>query len=398
MALPDPPVGVFDAAAYQRYRPARGSFADPSSAKRIPAEPRAILVVGLTAVGDVLHFLPVAFALRRRFPQALIGWAVQDKARAVVEGQPCIDRVHVFERHRWSSGLLSPRLVVPTLNEILAFRRQIAGVGYEVLFDPQGTAKTAMINALSGVPVRVGFGPGLANELNHLSTNVHVELATKYLHRSRRALALMEAMGVEAEGIGASYRVPGPAQIEADRELASRGLDGKRLLVMHPGTSALGAGKRWPIERFMEVARQAASGLKLDPLFVIGPVERNWRPAMEASARAAGIGSVPILEPSGIAQLGGLLGRAACFLGSDSGPLHLASSMGVPCVGLYGPTDPVFNCPLNPPAVVVVKGLMCPKCRKRFCKHEVPRMESIEAAEALTGLERLLKLTASGQS
>ncbi len=391
--LPNPPIGIFDAAPYQRYWPGPAKLVR-GNLEKIPASPRSILIVGLTAVGDVLHFLPVACALRARFPKARIGWAVQDKARVIVEGRPDLDRVHVFERFRWARGLISPWRLPGTISEILAFKRELADERYELLLDVQGTIKSAMINWISGVPIRVGFEPPLANELNHLSTNYRVALPTRRIHRSKRALGLLQGIGMESSGPQASYLVPEKALSEVDSELNALDLSGRRYVLIHPGTSARGAWRRWPLERFAAVAKAAGSALGLKPLFALGPVERAWKKDLQGCFS----GSEPrIVEPSSLAHLAAFLKRAACFFGCDSGPLHLASSMSVPTVGLYGPTDPALCGPVYPPAVLVLKGLKCPKCGANHCKHDVPRMESITVPEAVRGLELLQELISSGK-
>ena len=388
LPYPDPPSGVFDAAPYQAYHPGPARLV---GAPRPPlAPPRAVLIVGLTAVGDVLHFLPVAVALRKAFPAARLGWAVQDKARGIVEGRADLSAVHVFERHRWGSGWMRPGRMVSTAREILAFRRGLAAGGYDLLFDPQGTVKSALVNVLSGVPRRVGFARGFCRELNHLSTTDHVALPTRRMHRVRKSLALLEPLGIPTADHAARHEVPPDAQAAADAELERLGLAGRRWLALHPGTSAFGARKRWPLERFAALAERAHAELGLAPVFLLGPLERPFRDAL-----LGGLRSAPriAIEPGSLAQLGGFLARAACMLGSDSAPLHLASNLRTPVVGLYGPTDPVLFAPYYPPAVVVVRGLPCPRCGAPHCNHPVPRMEAITVDDALAGLALVGGLT-----
>lgn len=381
--LPDPPIGVFDARPYREYRPAPARIVDPEV--RLPRSPRGVLVVGLTASGDVLHFLPVAVALRRAFPGAKIGWAVQDKARVVLDGFAGIDEIHVFERLRWARGLISPARVVATLREILSSGEALRSGGYELLVDPQGTSKSALVNLASGIPARVGFARGYCREFNFLSTTARVALPTRRMHRVRKSLALLEAAGIETREHAVAYRVPEEAQARADADLERLGLAGERVLVIHPGTSEFGARKRWPLDRFTGLADRVRAESGLAPLFALGPVER----AGELELRRTG-GPKTVVHPSSLAHLAGLLRRAACFVGCDSAPLHLASNLRTPVVGLYGPTDPVLFAPYYPPAVVVVKGLPCPRCGAAHCNHGVPRMEAISVDEVLEGIRMVL--------
>lgn len=387
---PDPPMGVFDAAPYRAYAPGPAMLTAPVKALPPAVPPRRILVVGLTAVGDVLHFLPVAVALRRAYSQAEIDWVVQDKARGIVEGRKDLAKVFVFERTRWGRGLLNPARCVTTLREILAFIRDLRSRRYDLLVDPQGTVKSGLVNLASGAPVRIGFARGFGRELNHLTLTAGVALPTRRMHRVRKSLALLEAAGIAVDEPLARVEVASQDLAAADARLQAQGLAGARMLVMHPGTSAFGARKRWPLERFGALADRAHTELGLVPVFILGPIERGWKDALLSSVRTA---PRHVLEPASLGELAGLLSRAACFLGSDSAPLHLASNLRVPVVGLYGPTDPVLFAPYYPPAVVVVQGLPCPRCGAPHCNHPVPRMEAMTVDMALEGLRLLRRLT-----
>jgi len=389
---PDPPLGVFDAAPYRAYAPGPAVLTVPVPALPPASPPARILVVGLTAVGDVLHFLPVAVALRSAYPRAEIDWVVQDKARGIVEGRPELARVFVFERGRWAKGLLNPARCVTTLREILASVRALRARRYDLLVDPQGTVKSALVNLASGAPVRIGFARGFGRELNHLTVNARVRLPTPRMHRVRKSLALLEAAGIGVADHAARVEVPADARAAADARLAAAGLDGVPLLLLHPGTSAFGARKRWPLDRFGALADRAHAELGLVPAFILGPIERGWKQELLASVRTA---PRHVLEPGSLGELAGLLSRATCFLGSDSAPLHLASNLRVPVVGLYGPTDPVLFAPYYPPAVVVVQGLPCPRCGAPHCNHPVPRMEAISVEQAVEGLRLLRRLTSA---
>lgn len=385
-----PSVGVFDARIYRGLEPGLAHLAFPHEIARLPANPRAILVVGLTAAGDVLHFLPVATVLRRAFPRAKIGWVVQDKARAIVQGRPDLDRVHVFERHRWQSGLLNPLRLPGTLSDIRSVIREIRSEGYELLVDPQGTVKSAMVNLASGAECRVGFAAGFCRELNHLTTNLRVVLPTRRMHRVKKSVALLQALGLDIAGHEAEFLVPAEAAAQASASLEGAGLAEGKFAVIHPGTSEFGARKRWPLERFGQAADRLHADFGLVPVFVLGPVEKAWKAEL-----LGGVTSAPriAIEPGSLAHLGGIIARAGLFLGCDSAPLHLASNLRIRAVGLFGPTDPVLFAPYYHPAVVVVKGLPCPHCGAPHCNHQVPRMEALSVDDAMAGVAKVMSLT-----
>jgi ADP-heptose:LPS heptosyltransferase len=385
-----PSIGVFDARIYHALNPGMARPAFPAEVARMPAQPRAILVVGLTAAGDVLHFLPVVSVLKRAYPRARIGWVVQDKARAIVQGRPDLDRVHVFERHRWQAGLLNPLRLPGTLAEIASVIREIRAEGYDLLVDPQGTVKSAMVNLVAGAKCRVGFASGFCRELNNLTTNLRVVLPTKRMHRVKKSVALLEAAGLDTTGHEARFIVPAEAQAQAESSLREAGLAAGKYAVIHPGTSEFGARKRWPLERFAQAADRLFTDFGLAPVFVLGPIEKAWKGELLSGVRKA---PRIAIEPKSLAHLGGIIARAGLFLGCDSAPLHLASNLRVRAVGMFGPTDPILFAPYYHPAVVVVQGLKCPRCGAPHCNHQVPRMEALAVDDAMAGVALALSLT-----
>jgi len=385
-----PPEGVFDARIYRALDPGPAWAVFPAEKAGMPAAPRSILVVGLTAAGDVLHFLPVATVLRKAFPHAKIGWVVQDKARAIVLGRPDLNRVHVFERHRWQSGLLNPLRLPGTLLEIWSVIRGIRGERYELLVDPQGTVKSAMVNLVSGAKCRVGFAAGFCREMNNLTTNLRVALPTRRMHRVKKSIALLQAAGLDISGHEAKFLVPGEAHDQAVKSVEEAGLTGRKFAVIHPGTSEFGARKRWPLERFGKAADRLFTDFGLVPVFVLGPIEKAWKDEL-----LGGVLTAPriAIEPKSLAHLGGLISRAELFLGCDSAPLHMASNLRIRAVGMFGPTDPILFAPYYHPAVVVVKGLLCPVCGAPHCNHQVPRMEALSVDDAMSGVAKVMSLT-----
>jgi hypothetical protein len=158
----------------------------------------------LSAVGDVVNTLPTVSATRAAFPEARIGYLVEDKAKEVVEGHPDLDEVTVFPNKRWRGRALSPT----TWSEAAGHVRRIRDGEYDVLLDFQGNLKGGLHAALSGIPTRIGFARGHSREGSHRFTNVHVAPPSERMLRAQKFLTLLRpepaGCAIAAEAVGGS--------------------------------------------------------------------------------------------------------------------------------------------------------------------------------------------------
>jgi lipopolysaccharide heptosyltransferase I len=312
-----------------------------------PAGIRSFLLMRLSAIGDVVNTLPAVSALREAFPRARIGFLVEDKARDVVLGHPDLDETLVFPKRRWEGRSLRPG----TWSEVRDYLGSLRAGRFQVLLDFQGNLKGALHAALSGIPTRIGFARGHCREASHLFTNVHVTPPSDRLLRAEKFLSLLGPLGIASPKL--VWKLPERARSrrEVAQFLRRGGLPESGYAVLHPGTSERGAEKRWPAERFTELARRIERDLGLRVLVAWGPSEL---PTAQEIARASG--ATLALETSSLLDLAELLGRASLYVGADSGPLHLASAVACPSVALFGPKDPAIYAPANPKARVVRRG------------------------------------------
>lgn len=334
---------------------------------------RRVLLVRLSALGDVVHALPALASLRSSCPGDEIGWLVEDRHAGVLEAHPHVDRLFVFRRRGgWGA--------------VREVRRAVRAWRPDVAVDLQGNLKSGLLTALSGAPRRVGLPPGEAREGAHLFVNEIVAPGPAREHRGDRALRLVRALGV-------AERRPGelpPVRPDADRKmedaLAARGLAPRRYAVVVPGTSAFGAFKRWPPARFGALARRIRDERGLAPLVSFGPGER---PLAEAVVAASDGAAALAPETSNLHELIALLRSAGLVVGADSGPVALAGVAGVPTVALFGPKDPAVYAPPGPRVEVVWKQVYCSPCRLRRCDDPIC-MTTMEPDEAWTGVTRAL--------
>jgi len=290
-----------------------------------------ILFVKLGSVGDIVHALPALAALRRALPRAEISWAVERRAAEILRDNPLINTLIEIDTkglRRWPvSGetLLAPRQQL----------RRLRASPFDLAIDFQGLLKSAAVARLSGARRRVGFARA------HLREPASRFLLTETVQIPARAHVIRKNLALAAGA--ASIRVPShaddfefpihisPAHRREADEIA--GLAGGRFAVLNPGGGW--PTKLWEAERFGLLADALYAEQGLRSVVTYGPGER------ELAERAAGASRTGAAIPVGPSLKGfyALAGRAAVYVGGDTGPTHLAVAAGTPVVGLFGPTE-----------------------------------------------------------
>ncbi len=272
------------------------------------AAPERLLVIRLSAFGDVIHTIPAVMALRDALPRTEIAWAVEPAYAELVEIVARVKAVRVSLK-RWSFA------------RIAAARRDVRG--FSTAIDFQGLIKSALIARVSGARDRYGFARDVIREKPAALFVSRPATIDRSKHVVEWNLELARTL------VPAITRVPEvdftPFAHDAGGQLAQFA----NRAVLLPGAGK--PGKQWPVERFAELAKRIGS----DALVV-------WGPGEESLARAIGAEVAP---PTNFRELAFVLRHARLVIGADTGPLHLAAALGTPLIGLYGPTDPARNGP-----------------------------------------------------
>ncbi len=342
----------------------------PASSVEVSTVPKKLLIVRLSAIGDVVHVLHSLKTLRESYPSSHIAWLVEDKAEGILRGQADLDEIIVFPKKKWLAGLKNPLTFIQTTREIYSFISALRSKGFELALDFQGNLKSGIMTFLTGTPLRVGFTKGYCREGNFLFTNYHIAPALKRLHRIEKNLALLEGLGLRPARAGVSLftsredeefvdsflkNIKGPVKGEAVV---------KPLVVIHPGTSDFGAYKRWPIENYAQLADKLVGELGLNVVFTWGPSELERVKEIITTMKQT---AYPGPKTETLGQLVSLIRRANLFISGDTGPMHIASALGISQVAIFGPKDPVIYGPYQKNAIVVRKEFDCSPCTKRTC-------------------------------
>ncbi|MHB8216153.1 MAG: glycosyltransferase family 9 protein [Candidatus Sulfotelmatobacter sp.] len=320
----------------------------------IPSEQKVerLLVVRLSAMGDVIHTLPAVQALRESFPRAHIGWLIEERWAELLcaagfprrgarsSRRPLVDEVHTVKLKGWGKSFFS----LSTWQRVATVWNDVRDARYEVAVDLQGAVRSAVLARWSGA--RVVYGAAEPRE-----SPASLWYTRKVVERGRHVIEQNFSVAEALAGHRMSVpRAPLPRDPKADSLIDQRLVESgvSEFAILNPG-AGWGA-KRWPAERYGEVARGLAD-LGMRSILNYGPGEdRLVRAAEAASAGTARAMSCTLTE------LIALTRRARLFVGGDTGPLHLAAALGVPVVGIYGPTDPARNGPYGTRSIVLRSG------------------------------------------
>jgi lipopolysaccharide heptosyltransferase I len=336
-----------------------------------------LLIVRLGALGDVVHAIPVAAALRRAFPAARIDWLVSAKHREILDLVPVIDRRLVINDRGDASGGAS----------LLAAVGELRRSQYDVAIDLQGLIKSALLARSSGAPRVIGFSSRYSREraARLFYTEAH-DPGRGGLYDPRETRHVVDInLGVLTRlGITAPAREFPIEDVDSDAARSARQLTGGRYALLNPG--AAWPNKRWPPVRLAAIATELRARHGLMSVVLWGPGEETLAAEVVAGANGAAV----LSARTTIADLVALARRAALMVSGDTGPTHIAAALGTPIVGIYGPTRPVRNGPMSPLDVVVSRDSVCQCHHLRRCKLDRMCLLDIEVADVLGAVERRL--------
>ena len=302
--------------------------------------PRHVAIVKLSALGDVVHALPVASAVKRAWPSARLTWVVERRVADVLAGHAAVDAVVEVDTRGWRRAR-RVRDVAMALRQIRGVRRRLHALDADVALDLQSLLKSAILTLATGAPRRIGFAARRSREpLSALFLTDRVTPSADARHVVEQYLAMLAPLGVRAPAVDFSLPVDAAAETRVEEFFDAAGLKRHgRLVVINPGAGR--ADKRWPVERFRALAQRLAHEAQASVLVVWGPGEQEAASVIAAGGGARGV----LAPPTSIPELIAVLRRASVMVAADTGPLHLAAALRAPCVGLYGPTSPTRNGP-----------------------------------------------------
>jgi heptosyltransferase I len=314
-----------------------------------PGRDRAprIALVKLSSLGDVVHALPAARALRAWWPRAELTWVVERREQAVLRDNPDVNHVVSIDTRLWRRELRHPAGAASVVAKIRGLARRLLAGRCHVAVDLQGLWKSGVITTMTRAPRRVGLAASHCRERGSAwFTTQHVTPPREAVHVVDQYLAVVAALGVDLATVGPpTFPIPGDPGAEAlvARWLEEEGVKaGTPLVILNPGSG--GDHKRWAVEPFRRLGEELAVRLG-------ARVAIPWGPGEEPLARAIAHGMRPspiVPPPTTIDDMIAVFRRGTLVVGGDTGPVHVAAVLGVPTVGLYGPTKASRNGPYGP--------------------------------------------------
>ncbi|MCX5899389.1 MAG: glycosyltransferase family 9 protein [Proteobacteria bacterium] len=362
--------------------------------------PKRILIIRLSAIGDVLRVLPAFQVLKEHYHGCHIGWVVEQGAKDILEAHPGIDEVFVFPKKSIKRKLKSISGIGAGLSEFFSFMKRIRHERFDMVIDFHGLFKSGIISFLSGAPERVGFAAGSCRECNFLFNNWRFPVENKNISRIERNLALLRGMGLDT-----SHDPPAICVPEEDRDVVQRffrqlHIDSRcPIVAIHPGTSPGTPYKRWEPHRYAVVADKAIEESAAQILFTWAGQEIEMVNQIVSLMKYKAF-IAPALE--NLCQLAEVFRCSDLYLGGDTGPMHLAAFVGIPVVAIFGPTDHVVNEPYAmTPHIIIRDEIKCSPCRKytcsrRDCMRDISEENVIKAVRIMLETARDRKARAGG--
>ena len=349
-----------------------------------------ILIVKLSAIGDVIHTLPALIALRGHYPEAEITWLVETTAAPIIDGHPALDQILISRRKEWVDAILHQdgKARKIALKEAFGFIQKLRQNRYDIIIDFQNLFKSGVLVGLVRGRRKVGFDKGMQrNEKAHHFYNRRVPPVSMEIHAIERYLTLLEAIGVKDKRIAYQIPVSDTDIHEVDRLLTDAGVGkNEKLVAINP--MARWETKLWKPERFAQVAEQLVATGQIKVVFTGGAADRD---KLDAILSMMNNQAVNLAGRTSLKELAALYMRAELLISTDTGPMHLAAAVETPVVALFGPTAPWRTGPYGDQHQVIFSKDPCAPCFKRTCDTNLC-MDHITVDEVLKAVATILKI------
>jgi len=341
-----------------------------------------ILIVKLSAIGDVIHTMPALNAIRSHFPDAHITWLVEEDAASLVEGHEALNRVLVSKRKRWMRGLRSSSFF-STTSEIYRFIKELRDTDYDMILDFQALLKSGVLIALARGKRKIGFGKGLEHmEHSYIFLSERIPAVDMEIHALSRGMMFIDALGIPSNMVEYKLPVSRHDYEKVDGLMRTYGLLGaKPLIAINP--VAKWETKLWANKKFSQLADILIDRYDAKIVFTGGPDDRPTIKDIMAVMKGH---AVNLAGHTTLKMLAALYEKMVFVVSTDTGPMHMAAAVGTPVVALFGPTAPWRTGPFGSIHQIVRAELDCAPCFKRECK-TIDCMEQISVQQVIDAIQ-----------
>ncbi len=310
----------------------------------MPNEPKNILILKPSALGDIVLALPALSALRRSFPNAKISWLMRPEFAPLLENHPSLNEVIIFDRKLLGKALYNAK----ALGALYSLVRQLRKRKFDAIFDFQGLFRTAFLAWLSGCKKR--YGMANARELAHIFYTDKIEHNSHCIHLVDLYLKMVKASG--AKELDVRFEIPSNnTDVDSVKKLLKiHNIEPGKYIIFIPGSAH--EDKCWPPGRFAELADKIASKCEY-PIIAVGTnLEKNKAEEINSLSKTK---IINLAGQTSLKELVELLRLAKLVVSNDTGPGHIASALGTPLVMMYSWSNPARIAPYNRPECMVAK-------------------------------------------
>lgn len=343
-----------------------------------------ILIVKLSAIGDVIHTLPALNALRSRYPDAHISWMAEEAVCPLLEGHRALNRILLSKRKQWIKGIRGASRS-QSLKEAAGFIKELRDTRYDLIIDFQQLLKSGVPVALARGTRKIGYGRGMEHqEHSYLFLNERIPAVSMEIHALTRNMMLLKSLGIKTDEIVFDIPLQDRDRNMTDGLLSRHGVKAsERLVAVNP--VAKWETKLWSEKKFSELADRLTEMYGVRVIFTGAPEDRDTVEAIMAGMRHR---AVNLAGETSLKMLAALYEKSEYLISTDTGPMHLAAAMGRGVVAIFGPTAPWRTGPFGSGHQIVRAGLECSPCFKRRCP-AAGCMARISVADVLKGVRNM---------
>lgn len=322
-----------------------------------------ILIVKLSAIGDVIHTLPALNAIRKQYPEAHITWLIEEEASSIIEGHRALDQILVSKRKKWAKEFISASWW-HALKEAYAFIKQLRNTRYDLIFDFHGLLKSGILIWLAKGNRKIGYGRGMAHqECSYLFLNERIPSVSMENHALIINMMMLKAIGIQTDEITYDMPVSSADHRAAELLLEQHGIrPSEPVAAINP--VAKWETKLWSNRSFSELADRMIEQFNARIIFTGSSSDRKVITEIISNMKHSAhdfSGQTPLKT------LAALYTKIDFLVSTDTGPMHICAAMGTPVVALFGPTAPWRTGPFGPIHKVIRADLKCSPCFKRAC-------------------------------
>ena len=322
-----------------------------------------ILIVKLSAIGDVIHTLPSLNAIRRYYPDAHITWLIEEAASSLIVEHEALDRVIISKRKQWVKGIFGPSCL-KNIKEAYQFIKELRDTEYDLIIDFQGLLKSAVPIALARGKRKTGFDKGMEHmEYSYIFLNERIPPVNMDNHALLRSLMLINALGIKSKKI--EYKLPVSDHIRnvTDELLKRHGIKSAGIVVaINPVAKWI--TKLWDNRKFALLADRLIEKYNASVIFTGSQSDRS---TIDNILSYMSHSAVNLAGETTLKTLAALYEKTKFLISTDTGPMHMAAAVGTPVIALFGPTAPWRTGPFGTKHKIVRSGLNCSPCFKRQC-------------------------------